>query len=228
MEGIYHRQMLARVLGERVSSRPLHAMTRGNLGQDGPAGWFRHEFHFDNNQIAVALAYVEENRTQAARAGESAEAWAAFGRLSHAVQDFYAHSNYVALWLHLRGVAANELSLYAWPENPPPPASLPPPSEIDALDPAVLQHPRLRTAMVYYPTELMWAAAELHPLVKRLTPRDSHAWMNLDAPKTGVLFPYAIEAAVKRTAIEFERTLALIGETQGEAAMWRFVDKRET
>jgi hypothetical protein len=225
MEAIHHREMLARVLAERVSARALRTMTMANLWQDGPAGWFRHEFHFDNNQIAVALAYLEANRLQAARAAAAAEAWSAFGRLSHAAQDFYAHSNYCALWLHLRGVAANELSLYAWPGNPPPPANLPPPEAIEALDPAVLNHPRLRTAMVYFPVELMWAVAGLHPLVKALTPRDSHAWMNLDAPRTGLLFPYAIAAAVKRTAIEFDRTLALIGETQGEGAMRTFLDQ---
>jgi hypothetical protein len=48
--------------------------------------------------------------------------------------------------------------------------------------------------------------------------------MNLDNPESGPLFPYAIEAALQRTVFEFERTLAQIGEEQGEAAMWRFVD----
>jgi hypothetical protein len=228
MEGQYHREMLARVLGQRVSPRALSAITAGNLGQDGPVGWFRPEFHFDNSLFTTALAYVEENRTRAVRASTAPEAWAAFGRLSHAVQDFYAHSNYCALWLHLRGATANELSLYAWPESPPPPANLPSPSAIDALDPAVLKHPRLRSGNVYYPTELMWAINLLQPLVKRLVPRDSHAWMNLDAPKTGLLFPYAIEAAVTRTQIEFDRTLALIGETQGEAMMRVFLGQRES
>jgi len=39
-----------------------------------------------------------------------------------------------------------------------------------------------------------------------ILPRDSHGWMNLDSPERGPNFPYAFEAAVKRTKIEFERT----------------------
>jgi hypothetical protein len=56
-------------------------------------------------------------------------------------------------------------------------------------------------------------------------PKDSHAWMNLDKPAAGALFPYALEAAVQRTVLEFEQTLALIGEAQGNAARQRFVDR---
>jgi hypothetical protein len=61
-------------------------------------------------------------------------------------------------------------------------------------------------------------------LVRRFLPKDSHAWMNLDNPRTGPLFPFAIEAAVQRTAAEFERTLAAIGEEGGEAAVRAFCD----
>lgn len=83
------------------------------------------------------------------------------------------------------------------------------------------------TGKVYWPVEALWAIRALQPLVKMLVPKDSHAWMNLDTPETGPLFPFAIEAAVKRTVVEFERTLALIGETRGEAAMRAFVGTSE-
>ena len=43
--------------------------------------------------------------------------------------------------------------------------------------------------------------------VRPLLPRDAHAWVNLDSPQTGPLFPYSLEAAVQRTAAEFERKL---------------------
>ena len=39
--------------------------------------------------------------------------------------------------------------------------------------------------------------------------------MNLDNPRAGALFPYALEAATQRTVFEFERTLTAIKEAQG-------------
>jgi hypothetical protein len=217
--------MLQRVPGALVSPRALKAMTRASLDQDGPFGWFRPEFHCDNSLFAETLAYIEQNREQAARAVDPAEAWAAFGRLSHAAQDFYAHSNYAALWLEQHGWVRNGATLYTGVVAEVPQSNhLPPPSVIEPLDPEVLNSPRLRSGHVYWPTEALWPIRALQPLVKALVPRDSHAWMNLDAPSTGPLFPYAIEAAVKRTQIEYGRTLALIGETQGEAAMKAFQD----
>ncbi len=226
MESLYHRQMLQRVLSPLVSPRALEAITRANLGQDSALGLLRPEFHSDNSLFAETSAYIEQNRQQAAHATNPAQAWAAFGRLSHAAQDFYAHSNYTALWLEQRGWVKNGEALYRGivPE-PPPTNHLPPHSTIEPLDPDVLNNPRLRSGHVYYPTEALWAIHTLQPLVKKLVPKDSHAWMNLDVPSTGPLFPYAIEAAVKRTRIEYERTLALIGETLGEEAMRAFWDQ---
>jgi hypothetical protein len=215
MEAVYHVEMMKRALGGRLSPRALAAATRANLGQDSLAGLFRPEFHFDDNLFEKSLSYIEACREAAARSPDPAGAWAAFGRLSHGAQDFYAHSNYVALW-------ADQQTLV--PGSGPGPGRLPPPEKIDGLDPALLQHSRLRSGRVYWPTEALWILRPLRPLVKALVPKDSHAWMNLDEPGCGPLFPYAIEAAVQRTQAEFERTLALIGETQGEATMRRFLD----
>lgn len=205
MDAPYHIEILKRALGERVSEKALTAITRANLGQDGPLGWFRPEFHVDDSLFEKAYAYMEENRQQAITSPNPEEAWAAFGRLSHAAQDFYAHSNYVALWLEQFSAAQQ-----------------PPTTEIDELASAILKHPRLISGKVYWPVEALWAIPALQPLVKMLVPKDSHAWMNLDTPETGPLFPFAIEAAIKRTVVEFERTLAEIGETRGEAAMQAF------
>lgn len=208
MDTPYHITMLSRVLGGRISARALQAITAANLGQDGLAGLVAHpEYHFDDSLFERSLAYVETCRREAAKATDPAVAWAAFGRLSHAVQDFYAHSNYVRLWAERA-------------EGQP----LPPPEAIDGLDPALLRHPRLISGRVYWPLEALWIFPALHPWLKRVLPADSHANLNLDTPATGPLFDYAIEAAVQRTYVEFERTLALIGETQGAVAMRRFLD----
>jgi hypothetical protein len=201
--------MLARALSGRVSPRALAVIVEASLGQDGWRGMFGHpEYHFDDNAIPQGLAYIEACRAAAARADSPAEAWEALGRLTHAAQDFYAHSNYVTLWKE---------RLDGQP--------LPAPEAIDGLDPDLLRHPRLRTARVYLPLDVLYFVPGLGPLVKLFLPRDSHAWMNLDHPRTGPLFPYAIEAAVQRTVFEFERTLAAIGEERGEAAVRAFVDE---
>jgi hypothetical protein len=46
----------------------------------------------------------------------------------------------------------------------------------------------------------------------RFLPRDSHAWMNLDEPAQGFKFDYAMQAAIKKTVIEFEKTTTGISE----------------
>lgn len=208
MDARYHHQILARALSQHVSRRALEAVYRANFGQDNPlGGLFGHpEYHFDENAIAEGFAYIEECRMMAARAESPEEAWAAFGRLTHAAQDFYAHSNYVRLWVErLDG-------------------QLQPPETLDGLDPSLLKHPRLMTCRMYWPLEAFYFIPGLGPLVKRFLPRDAHAWMNLDNPKTGRLFPYGMEAAVQRTVAEYERTLAAIGEERGEEAVKAFCD----
>jgi hypothetical protein len=204
VESIYHRQVLERAIGGLVSQRALGAILVANLDQDSLRGLTRPEFHFDNSLFTKGLAYMETARKAAAHAADPIAAWDAFGRLSHAAQDFYSHSNYVALWLEEHSAAG--------------------PAGIDGLDPLILRDPRLMSGRVYLPLEALTLFAALRPLLKPLLPRDSHAWMNLDSPETGPLFPYSIEAAVQRTVAEFERTLAVIGEEQGEAAMAAFLD----
>lgn len=217
MEARYHRQMLERALHGRVSARALQAITGANLGQDNLAGLFRPEFHFDNSLFEQSLAYLETCRQAAALAADPAEAWAAFGRLTHGAQDFYAHSNFIRLWADQQTLIPGESDRER--------AKLPPPAKMNGLDPKLLKHPRLRSGRVYWPTEALWAVPVLRPLVKALVPKDAHAWMNLDGPSSGPLFAYALEAAVQRTVAEFDWTLAAIGEAQGEAGQRRFVDQ---
>jgi hypothetical protein len=74
------------------------------------------------------------------------------------------------------------------------------------LDPSLINSPDLRSGKVYYLFELLYLVKSLRPYILPYTPRDSHAWMNLDSPEQGFKFDYAMHAAIKRTVIEFERT----------------------
>jgi hypothetical protein len=206
----YHREILERALAGRVSARALEAIYRANVNQDRLTALLNHpEFHMDDHALPEGLAYIEHCRAEAASADRPSEAWAAFGRLTHGAQDFYAHTNYVALWRER----------YSSP---------PPVSQINGVDATLLKHPRLFTCRVYLPLEAFFYIPGLSRFIQKLLPADAHANMNLDTPATGELFPYAMEAAVQRTLVEFERTLALIGEERGEAAMKAFQDQGST
>jgi hypothetical protein len=77
---------------------------------------------------------------------------------------------------------------------------------VDPLDEDLIDSRALRSGKLYFPLEIFSFIKPLKPLVMPLLPRDSHAWMNLDAPEQGSHFPFAFEAAVKRTRLEFEKT----------------------
>ncbi|KAF0108367.1 MAG: hypothetical protein FD146_941 [Anaerolineaceae bacterium] len=188
----YHLAITAQALRGRFSETALDAILFGNTRQDRPAGQIGHpEYHFDDNAFERSAAYIERNRTEVRAAlerGDALPAWHAFGRLTHAAQDFYAHSDYVTLWL-------DRFPADGWP----------PADAIDPLDADLLAGP-LRSGKIYWPLEpFSWIPA-LKRFVLPLLPRDSHAWMNLDWPERGPKFAYAYAAAVKRTAHEFDLT----------------------
>jgi len=189
----YHIEIMLASLGNRFSPRALSASTYANIQQDRLTGQFDHdEFHFDNNAFDKSYAYVEEQRGQAissVKKGDAPSAWSAFGRLTHSVQDFYAHSSYITLWLS------------RFDEN-----ALPPSCEVDPVAPNILNSPDLRSGKVYYPFELLYFWRPTRKFSLSWLPHDSHAWMNLDSPEQGFKFDYAMQAAIKRTVIEFEKT----------------------
>lgn len=191
----YHIEIMFEALSDSLSPRALGTMTKANINQDRLAGQFGHnEFHFDNNAFAKTYAYIEEQRALTIAALQTqnvVSAWQAFGRMTHTEQDFYAHSNYVTLWLERFNGAV-----------------LPPPDDIDPLDPDLIHSPDLRSGKTYNPFELLYFVRRIRPRVLRFLPRDSHAWMNLDAPEQGYKFDYAMRAAIKRTRIEYQKTLA--------------------
>jgi hypothetical protein len=110
--------------------------------------------------------------------------------MTHTTQDFYAHSNYITMWLSRFDGAT------------PPPAP-----EVDPVDPSLLHSPDLRSGRIYFPLELLYFFRATKELSLRILPRDSHAWMNLDTPEQGIKFDYAMHAAIKKTVIEYEKTI---------------------
>ena len=191
----YHRDITARALESAVSPRALQVIVRANVAQDGLRYQFGHDhFHFDSNQFDASYAYIEEQRarvTDSLAHDDADPAWQAFGRLTHTAQDFYAHSNYIPLWLErFNG------------------ATPPPPPEVDPVFAEILHSPHLRSGKLYYPLEALTFLPHIGKNFVRFMPADSHARMNHDGPENSSLFDYVFHAAVKRTSLEFEKTQA--------------------
>ena len=182
-----HIRITITALEKRFSPDALATIIEANLGQDAIRYQFGHDhFHYDNNAFAAGDAYVEEQRRTVFNALSEEDAllaWQSFGRLTHTVQDFYAHSNYVTLW--------RERNPGVMPE------------QIHPQVAELLTDARLRSGRLYYPLEALSFIPGLRLLIKPLLPRDAHAWMNKDNP-TRPDFDFAYHAAVKRTKMEFE------------------------
>jgi hypothetical protein len=188
-----HVEMMRLALGDKFSARALEQVSAANVYQDRLRGQIGHaEYHFDDNAFEKSSAYIEEQRVltlSALRVEDVFSAWSAFGRLTHTAQDFYAHSNYVDLWLARQ-----------------PDGARPSPPEIDPVDPDLIHAEALHSGRIYLLDYLSFIPV-LKPLVMPLLPRDSHGWMNLDSPERGPNFEFAFQAGIKRTQIEFEQTM---------------------
>ncbi len=184
-----HTRIMRRALEGKFSPRALAIIIDANIWVDSVPNLLGHEeLHFDNNAFDRSRAYIEEQRAlirPALERGQPRPAWEAFGRLTHTAQDFYAHSNYVDLWLACQRDGM-----------------VPSASEIDPLDDALVENPSLRSGKMYFPLGLLSFVPGLKKLVIPRMPRDSHAWMNLDSEERGPMFEYAFHAAVKRTRFE--------------------------
>ena len=195
----YHIEIMLESLGDRFSPRAISEIIYANARQDRLSGQIGHdEYHFDNNAFEKTYAYIEEQRAltiSSLNNNDALSAWSAFGRLTHSKQDFYAHSNYITLWLARFDKQA-----------------LPASSEVDPVDLTLLNSPDLRSGKVYYPFELLYYIRKTRNFALRFLPKDSHAWMNLDSPEQGFKFDYAMQAAIKRTVIEYEKTTADFSE----------------
>jgi hypothetical protein len=197
----YHVEICQRALENRFSSKALEIIIAANIGQDHIRYQVRHpHFHFDSNAFKASNNYIEQQRQVVLDALHTKEqpvpAWEAFGRLTHTAQDFYAHTNYIQLWLDAHSNA-----------------DVIPPSQIGALDPEIIQHPNLHSGNIYLWDWLAFVPG-FYSLALRLTPKDSHTHMNLDHPGRGEFFPYAFEAAVQRTVLEFEQIAGKLSITE--------------
>jgi hypothetical protein len=187
----YHIAVLTETLGQHFSARALQQIIDANLGQD--SGWtqFQMHVHFDNCAFAEGRAFVEQQHALIAGADDPTLMRAALGRLTHAVQDFYSHSNYVDLWLEANGGFANTR-----------------PEDVDGLDPALLNHPSLTSGYFYLWRDIIYYLPIIDRFAKKyLVFPGSHEAMNLDDPSTGPRFPYSIVAAKQRTLAEYQRAL---------------------
>ena len=185
-----HREITIRALGGYFGVDALETVIIANLGQDAPRYQFGHDhFHYDSNSFTTGDAYCEQLRlviAAALRNGQSQQAREALGRLTHTLQDLYAHSNYVLLWRQ------------KYPDSSP--------DDIDPELAIIRQDSGFQSGKLYYPLEILSFIDPLKKYVLPLLPRDSHAWMNIDDP-TRPGFDYAFSAAVKRTGIEYLRII---------------------
>jgi hypothetical protein len=185
-----HEEMTREALSARVSPRALEVMIAANRKLDALSGQIGHdEYHFDNNAIDEGHQYINEQRGFVIASLLSPgvlSAWIAFGRLTHTAQDFYAHTNYISLWLDQHDGT--------------PPA----PPEVDPVQKDLVKSPKIYSGKIYFPMDALYFVPFLREFSLVLLPHDSHGKMNLDSPKQGPHFEYARAAAVKRTQHEFE------------------------
>jgi hypothetical protein len=186
----YHRLITTQALEKHISPAALKSIIDANFGQDAFRYQFGHDhFHYDGSSFPEGDAYIEGQRrliVDALAHGEALPAWQAFGRLAHAIQDFYAHSNYVTLWRERYPAAV--------------------PNQIHPLLGDALSDSRLHSGRLYYPLEILTFVPALQALVLPFLPRNSHAWMNKDDPSRPD-FDFAYMAAVKRTELEFQNMI---------------------
>jgi hypothetical protein len=210
----YHRQLTTEALGQHFHPEALEILIQANFHQDDLKyllGAYPH-IHFDDNAFARAYAYLAEERQvifeTLTQPRPMRAAWEAFGRLTHTLQDFYAHSNYVQLW-------REQYAPTSWPD----------PETIEPLIPELVNHPRLITGRVFLVLEILGMIPIFGKWLLPLFPPDTHIRMNLDHPQTGPLFPYAMVAARKRTAAEFATLSQQIIAEHGSQTLAMFLGK---
>ncbi len=208
MNSRYHIALTRTALRGHFDEAALDEVIAANLGQDAlryQLGAYPH-FHFDNNRIAASLAYVEDQHAVIAASGtegDGSRMRAALGHIFHAVQDFYAHANYVDLWLEAQ-------------EGP----SRPPPKAIDGLDERIMAHPNLHTGTFVLLRDLVYYIPLIERIARRIyVPPDSHEAMHLDSPDRGWRFHYAFRAAYQRSCAEFRRAKDAVLQAGGQAAL---------
>jgi hypothetical protein len=200
MNGEYHIQLCRDALGEHFSTEALTIIGKSNTGQDSLSGLFLHpEYHYEH--LEASKRYIQEERGLAIDAvkhgGKLEDAWRAFGRLLHATQDFYAHTNYVRLWAERFGDE-----------------DLPPIENFDGLNNELHTDQRLYPCKTYLVRDYLYFVPFLKHWIVANIPADSHARMNLDNPEQGPLFNYAMEGARQASRRELQTILDALTEAE--------------
>lgn len=210
MDARYHVEITRQALAGRMDDAAVQAVIRANLGQDRLSTLLGHpEIHFDGSAFAAGERYIADQRRAAvaalAQRNDRPAALAAFGRLLHGRQDFYAHSNWVALWVETHGGVARCA-----------------PDQVEiCTDPLLV--PQLISGvgsvrdffLVRLPVLGRWAR-------RHLVPPNSHEAMNLDHPGRGPLFPFAMAAATKHSRLELDLLLDWLCESGGAESAEKF------
>jgi hypothetical protein len=195
---LYHRQITLQALEGRMGRSAISAVIRANILQDGLQGQIGHpEYHFDDSQIEAANQYIASLRQQAlVELGvlNAEGAWNAFGKLTHAAQDFYAHTTYIRIWR----------------EHQSDPTRLP--EGNDFMLPEIMNDPNLISGRFYAPWEWITFIPWLGHLIGRAFPKDSHAYLNNDSPAASKFYPQVHQAAVLRTIYEYNQFIGLISD----------------
>jgi hypothetical protein len=191
----YHTGMLTSTLAAHFSPAALREVIAGNLRQDYPPNLFKSSVHFDNCDFSGGLAYIEAQHALIAKEDDPHLMRRAFGRLTHTAQDFYAHTNYVDLWLNRHGGLHHTR-----------------PGDINGLDDDLHHSPQLRSGWFFWWRDIIYYLPLLRDFAKKYVVfADSHEAMNLDSPRSGPKFWYAIGAAKQRTVAEYRRVLQTLG-----------------
>jgi hypothetical protein len=209
MDLVYHTLATYKAVGSCFDDLALLQVIEANHAQDSLLNQLRGHLHFDN-QVAPGWAYVEAERANvsgsAAEGDPGSVLRAAFGRLCHAVQDFYAHTNYVRLWLAENGGLGETI-----------------PAGIDALDVSLMDHPDLRAGSFCLWRDWVYYVLGIKHLARRIgVPAGSHEAMHLDSPARGPEFAYAFAAACQRTQYEYQLAVQTIKEAGSESALDSF------
>lgn len=188
MHSYYHTLVTIDALSTSLSSGALSEVIRANLQQDSIIGQiFHNEYHFDNNKLAEGVAYIRQQEHACLEYIQSAQfsrARRAFGSLIHTIQDYFSHTNFVRLF----NIDQN-IEIMAQLEI------------IQMINEIKL----IKSHMVHIPIDLFKLPPTIYLLIRDHLPKNSHAYMNLDTPLSGIDFLKSYQVSVRMTKNALDR-----------------------